>query len=430
MLGDRMGHLHAFWIQNPMPERDWNQTEAITYARWDGMQWSPPLEVLVTPSGGVIDSFSIALDDADRLHVLIRHGYYVYYTQTSLPGIERHSSWSAPDTLLVEPLLGASIRMVGDALYVTYLSATPPYGLYAITSDDAGLSWSAPDLLYTLGLPEEEPTSTSLTIQPEGVLHLAWSYGSRPDSYPPLGIRYARSMDGGRSWTQPLLLQEGGYGLPALRVAAENTVYLTYNGISSVTGRYFHWSSDGGQTWSEQILIAPGVGGLTGGTMALDSAGTLHYASAADTGPVNGVAYTQWDGARWSRLVDLTKTRVEVREGGRQGYEPRMMVSHGNRLHAVYIGADHDDVFYVTAQTDAPAVPLPTSLPTQQPTPEPTRTKAAATPTPSFQIDETSALTPTAGEQSTAGPIVLAVVPVILLLSVVLVLRVAGRTRR
>jgi len=428
IVGDRYGRPHVFWIENPSPEREASNEEAIFYMYWDGAQWSEPRDILVAPSGGRLSGFSVTLDDANRFHLVLIDfkDSSLYYTAADLSAADRPQSWAAPRLLVSERVFGSQIECAADRLYIVYMLYEEPFEAFAMRSDNSGASWSRPIQVSNVRNMNEAVSATSLAIGPDGALHVAWASSALPDGYPPQRVMYARSTDGGETWSEAFEIQVGRYGLPLIAAASEDQLYLTYNGAAGTNGRYFHWSADGGRSWSERITIDPGVGGLTGGTMALDSAGTLHYASASHMNGLNGIAYSQWNGRQWTPLIDLAKTPPDTDEKVRQGYEPQMIVTEGNHIRLVYLGANHADLFYVTARSAAPAIiPPPLTAPTRAPTSQPTRIESASsdlTPTP---LSTKAAVSPPAGaggQRDTTMPVVWGVLPVILIVGLVSIL--------
>lgn len=167
--------------------------------------------------------------------------------------------------------------------------------------------------------------------------------------------------------------------------------------------------------------------------MALDSAGTLHYASASHLGPINGIAYAQWNGDEWSSPVDAAQTGAASQDE-REGYEPRIMVTQGNQVHLVYLGPEHAQVFYVTTRSDAPPLtPEPsivtvTPFPTIDPSP-PTSPPPQETAIPTFAAPGGGSAEPTSGVSRLFAPVLFGALPAALVLAVVLLIQFKRRRR-
>lgn len=427
-------NIQLFWVENPTSDQQADLSGAVFHMQRDGERWLEPNDILVAPSGNAIDGFSLVQDDEGRLYLLLldRGNRYPYLTSVGSADVGQPRSWDSLRRVVFEGVLRASLHYNESSLYIAYIPVRGPSELYVIKSSDGGVSWSYPVRISSAAARGEVPTGGSWGIGPDGVFHFVWSQAILPDGYPPQRMLYSCSVDDGESWSEPLELVEGQYASPALLVTSDNVLYLAYNGAASIGGRYFQWSLDGGQTWSNRKTIATGVGGLTGGVIRLDSAGVLHFVSASHIG-INGVAYSQWDGFEWTSLVDVAKTSPDAGGNTRQAYEPRLLITEGNRLHAMYLGEDHASIFYTTAQSSAPAVPVPTSVSLTAVTKTPLEREK---PTVTADADQTVTLSPTSqidlpeeGRLSVINPVLIGALPAVVVVVVILVLR-SWRMRR
>ncbi len=97
--------------------------------------------------------------------------------------------------------------------------------LWFSRSTDRGVSFSDP--LRVAGGPEAGPArGPSLAVGAEGAVYLAWTVGENKAA----DIRFARSLDRGRSFGEPtIVFQTGGHSdAPKIAVDAEGTVHLVY----------------------------------------------------------------------------------------------------------------------------------------------------------------------------------------------------------
>jgi hypothetical protein len=100
---------------------------------------------------------------------------------------------------------------------------------------------------------------------PDGSIHALYTVGKDVGARFPLSaLRYARSDDGGQSWSEPVSVNEGeafgSHNFHALLVGPDGAVYASW--LSSVRGESGVWlrvSRDGGRTWepSRGIHTAP-----------------------------------------------------------------------------------------------------------------------------------------------------------------------------
>jgi hypothetical protein len=100
---------------------------------------------------------------------------------------------------------------------------------------------------------------------PDGSIHALYTVGKDVGArFPVSALRYARSVDGGQSWSEPVSVNEGdafgSHNFHALLVGPDGAVYASW--LSSVRGESGVWlrvSRDGGQRWeaSRAIHTAP-----------------------------------------------------------------------------------------------------------------------------------------------------------------------------
>ena len=430
------GQIHVFWIENTLPDpyRGSGYPEALFHSyTTNGTDWSTPRDILIAPSAGRIHAFAVALDETDRLHLLLAdtQNDRLYYTSVNLPEADSPGSWSK-----FRPIVGSrpwdlDVAYANGALYVAYVLAVEPYGVYLVRSDDHGFSWSLPVLVAGSDGGQDMPASVSLAVGREGRLHVAWHLLPLPSATPPLGVYYAHSADGGFSWSQAETLAEGTFADPSMAVSTGGDAYVVWDASAALGTRHFRHSPDGGDTWREPVLIGSRVAGLTGTSLSPDSAGVLHFVTPIHVS-MNGIAYAQWNGGGWSPMIGITQTPdPPAIEDDRTGYQATILVTGGNQLNVVYLGIHRTDVMYVKSNSAAPATaPRPAQiLPTAAPSPEPSYFES---PAPSVGSETAEVIVPVAGAQPrpTSGqglPVTLGLTAVVLTLGVVVLIHLLRR---
>lgn len=197
-------------------------------------------------------------------------------------------TWSEPRALTGESqsVFGYSLHSAGDRLLLVWHDArTQRDRLYAVTSGDAGVTWTEPVRIDNLPADAQVDTvSPSAVLGPDGEALVAWSdtRNGRHD------IFLARSTDGGRTWgadNQRMDMDEVGTAVsqyPRLARAADGRVALVWeDDRAGFEGVYLRVRSAGdGREWgAERLLSSPGSKLASRLPQVLWApAGTLHVA--------------------------------------------------------------------------------------------------------------------------------------------------------
>jgi hypothetical protein len=351
---DPSGALHVLWWGLTTGQED--EAGVILYTRWDGQHWAPPTDVLVAPAGRPA-YFPEAMVDLDgTLHVTWMGPQLYHSAVPSWAAMDPHA-WSPPQDIsegrAVSSPSGITIDPSGT-IHVVF-AASFLNEVYHVSSTNGRPDWETPNLVYAA---QGVSVSTSrLAVDKEGVLHSIWTLNTLPDGYPPVGVVYARSGDGGTSWSEPIELFGADIGQGEIVVSPDGTIHVVSNGRAGVEGRYHRWSKDGGMNWSAPVELMSDLvaGGLTGDPgLAVDSTNTVHYIG-------QQALYSEWRGQHWSplqKLGDLAPTTLSYIE------QSTLAVAMGNELHAVFWDG-RKRLWHTWRFIDAPAqTPISHSTPT------------------------------------------------------------------
>jgi hypothetical protein len=447
LIADEWGGAHALWSTTFDDKATIGDT--LFYSFWDGTTWSTPVDVLFTPEK-LIFIPQVAVDSTGWLHLTWTDNPLGHVWHAHAPAAEAASvsAWSPPIQVTDDLASGLSIAIdADDVMHLVYCAGGRYGGVYHISSTD-GDRWSQPVFVGDLSdsIVEYPECRSGQAVDDRGRLHVVWGQSLALKT----PIYYARSEDGGLSWTPPLEVDrkdekysgEYGPGRPSILAIGPDEVHLVWFG-APLGQRWHRWSADGGHTWSPaEQMFADLRGFMEPPAMAVDSSGTLHLVSMGwletEERPF-GAFYTHWRDDRWSPLVlidsgvERVSPTVQSGEGG--GEFADLAITQGNELHAVWeIGLT--EIWASALRTYAPTV-LPGPRPVSQasPTLQVVGSVTAATPT---EIRATSVamvaatFTPldiTSEDQySSIQAILFSVLPAALLVSLVIV--VQSRRRR
>jgi len=414
---DSKGIVHAVWLgaSDPNPPA---AGDTIYYCRWNGIEWSEPVDVFVSAVQRNLGSPVIRAHPDDKLYVVWRGRSGMIYLSTAPAAVaELVRQWTPPRIILEGANFTYDLDLESDRSGLLHLAFVQEFaGVSVITysrSDDGGQTWARPAQI------SDSKTDTlawnpRVAIGKDGTIHATWAEVPLPGTWPPQGVLYARSIDDGQTWSVPFQVAEEGYGRANVGLSDERTVHLVWSGTVGWEGRYHIRSADGGQTWSE-IARLPGLQesfGTSFSEMVVDDTGVLHLAAG-----VNQQRYLTWKDGVWSlpeKIADVIPDRALVREGGM----PRIELTEGNRLIVLY--HDNWNIFFATRLVDAPHWPIPTAVPALPSMPDSRSGSSELTPSvlptaiPLPPFDNPAATRPSA--TSSIRALIFGTVPVLLLL--------------
>ncbi len=360
MVVDKDGRLHAFWVESGDSSLQRAGPETIVHTSYDDGNWQNPIDIIVAPQGGIISDIAVVCDEANHIRIAFLDSARPFYTSASASECNDAKAWIQARLVHGGTYSSVALLCAEHSLVLGLARLYAPHDLVVLLTEDY-VSWFDPITVSEVPFDEEAAADVRLASGPSGELYAVWAQYSLPTGYPPLRIMFAGSEDGGHTWSEPLELDNGEYGKPAVAVTADGAIVVAYNGAAGLQGRYSKYSGDSGRSWSERSLISSGIGGLTGTALAVDSAQTVHFVSAGDTPPVNGVAYAHFRSLGWSEVANIVGPRGTPADGTRAGFEPWVTVVGGNEVHVCFIGPGHDGIFHTSTTSNAPPVTPPTN---------------------------------------------------------------------
>ncbi|MFN8637424.1 MAG: sialidase family protein [Chloroflexota bacterium] len=408
---DVYGHVHVVWNgrapRRPAAttlessQRTSDAAGWLIYAHSDGQKWSPPSEIAAIGEEGDALRSSLTADTSGNLHLLYRgidlkdpkvggaENEPMRYASVNALQAEWPASWSAGAqfsrrTPAYFPEITTDSRGTLHAL-TTEADAKGKYTVYYRRSEDQGKTWS-------LSTPIETTLAVSrwraqLKVGPNDDLNAVWEVvdPDEPSGRNPVGFVYARSTDGGQSWStrvfapprKDYLYAKQFEGTrwrlqPAVGVDGRGQIVLVWREYETDT-IYFQRSTDGVE-WTAPARM----GGITKGLdrpfdrydMALDSVGRLHLVLVAypDGSPIMSLLHAEWLGYTWSTPKVITRAASAPFPEW-----PRIAIGEGNRLHVAWFGGSIPTVdrvpigiWYSTKRLDQAALPV-APVPTRGP---------------------------------------------------------------
>ena len=315
------GTLHVLW---------WDAAEGEQYARTTNASdtaWTPPEAIpaifgsskvdietgrtkltapraarLIAPASGGLHALWI--DDKDRLKDISSDG----------------TSWRRDSTPLAESALALDVASdISGTLHLAYVrpinTTEAPAGIYYRAN--AGTGWSAPSLVYSSQyFRSAQPGDVDLSVAGDNAGHAIVTWGDPQTRQ----STYAWTADGGTSWSTPQVITGTTTGrvLQARVALAPNGVWLLIWRDLGAGGCGFlqRQSTDGGQTWGMPEKVLSNITRcdeswtfLYGGDGRLWMTG--HPAAAEQDATTNASTIAVWDGAAWSKPIDVSLTSYD-----------------------------------------------------------------------------------------------------------------------
>jgi hypothetical protein len=429
LVADQYGYIHTFWSETLFE----NQRTTLQYSRFDGGTWSAPNDIYITSRG--IDNMSPAVDKNGTLHIVWTEGFFgpVYYSYAPAAHALAAQNWAEPLRIGIP---AGIVRFRVDSkgvFHIVYINRTEDLGVYYVRSEDQGQTWSEPFWLDPDILPDHTPDSLNFELDENDGLHTVWWYGALERGGNADWVRYIHSLDGGRTWSSPVMIdqyvEESEHNLsvasPKMIVQGQ-TVHVIW-AAGELPYRFHRFSTDAGQTWSLSRRIFGELHGQAFDSLTVDGAGRVHFLGQIRY-PV-GIYEAYWDQTQWTppSLVYLIG-----QDGSEEAFGDRV---HAHLLSAV-VGAGNQMVLtfgdppadpnrrlfaMVRTMVDIPpleSIPTPIPIATLIPPPSPTPRQLEPVPTSTAQatILNTSGDQPSGEAPKADLALQFGLVPVLLLL--------------
>lgn len=254
LTSDSYGGIHLFWVYEEQEGSD-QGGDRIYYSRWDGKQWSSPVDILVSEAG-VIGSIAAQFDQSQKLLLAWTDlsSNKLYFSSADYSKAINSREWSPPKAISDAAKLYDSVELaVGDDGVISIAYSIPvneERGIYLTQSVDFGANWSEPvqvaDALENNWVFVNSP---QLHISDNKNYQIVFTIQDLPLKADQKTLYIVRSENGGKSWDIPQLMNEYPVSWTEM-VGNEKSLYLVwqenYEDSSILISEV---SSDGGQTW-------------------------------------------------------------------------------------------------------------------------------------------------------------------------------------
>jgi len=190
------------------------------------------------------------------------------------------------------------------------------------TSTDAGATWTnglLPGLTTFHGGGANAAVSDASVIY--DARHGVWIISSLPISAASIQVAISRSLDGGTTWSNPIVVSQGA-NLDKDWITCDNTntspyygnCYAEWDDNGQADQIWMSTSSDGGLTWAAPVKPAGAVLGL-GGEPLVQSSGRVIVPFLGDASDIESFTSTD-GGASWSAPVQVSNITAHQDAGG------------------------------------------------------------------------------------------------------------------
>jgi hypothetical protein len=340
ITSDPAGNVHVAWCEGSVRQ----SCSGIFYSRFDGVSWTEPIDLFI-PVGGRLNAPVLSADAHGWLHLVWEEPGHVYYSRALAWDEPSAQSWSRP-VVVAGPWPGVSypdlaIDSTGLPHVVFSINQGEGGGIYySYPEDVSNQAWSAPLPVYSSPRTDRMVDQPRVTVDGQGRLHIVWTETDYPETFPPLGIRYARGEPGGETWSLPLEVN-GPYSLGGILAVGESEVHLI-GAVQIQTGT--------SSTWFPLMLadlvgrdpFAGGRGYQGWPSMVGDNTGNVHILqvanrqeSGAGSANIETLYHQNWQIGRWAQPAALL---ARLPSSPTHLMDPDVTVRGGNQL---YVAVSH-----------------------------------------------------------------------------------------
>ncbi len=287
---DSQGAVHLVYSDRPAGSDTWSQ---LVYQQHVDGVWSDPSPVAPHPDAGHQMLASLAIDDANGLHVVWRDQRFVSAeARRALPTNADllasdfvEGEWTAPAQINIReaPEVNPAwphIAVDGDRLVVLwsiYRGTTAEEMKSAVRVEwstrplDASSGWTTPETLYVREGGDAGGRLVDLASDPRGGVVAVYGLYNRSNN----DLYLQRLEPGSNAWEQPVLITSGDYGyLPDITVGDDGLIYAVFNNGRNRDVDIGGLIADPAGLSAGAVTLTPAEGGVTArASISLDENG-------------------------------------------------------------------------------------------------------------------------------------------------------------
>jgi hypothetical protein len=311
MVIDETGVTHIFWQ---------DIYAGYYYRSGDGETWTEPVQI-----DPPFDPFTptLILGADERVHAFwINEAGDLLLSRAIVNQLSLGSAWESP-RLVAESVVDMVVEVDQQGVVqLAYMRADDvsdiAAGVYYQSSSDNGASWLFPQPLFQSPyLRSLVAANASIDMASAELGEGAWVYVGW-DNQVRKQISLARSLNGGRTWDEPVMVDGPEYGgagvIPYnLRVAAsgEKALLVWQRGQPGARCTlHYKWSGDAGNSWSTRQQMLAEVQGCPLETSFIPVSNDFFLLQV--TYP-DAVYLLTWDGTRWSE-AQIQRSIAEIED--------------------------------------------------------------------------------------------------------------------
>ena len=303
--------------------------------------WTPAKRL--TWNSGTSGWAVVAADSSSGVHLvwtdLTPGNFEVYYKKSTDGG----ATWAAGQRLTSNSGSSGWAAIAVDsssALHILWEDDSPGnWDIYYAKSSDGGATWSTPQNFTSN---DGDSHEVSIAADLSGNLHVAW-HDNTPGNYE---VYYRMSSDGGTSWTaaKRLTWTSGDSGSPDIAVDSSNHPHIVWQDSTPGNQEIYYRKSDdaGGAGWSPPKRLSWNSGTSYYASLAVDQLGKVHVVWHDSTPGDHQLFYRNSTdgGSSWTPAQRLTWTTG-------WSFAPAVVSDSSNTLHLVWnFQGTPSEIFY------------------------------------------------------------------------------------